>query len=253
MDVNRYKLIDSNVNKSIVLPLDINWDFLDRGDSVDIYQQEIVDKVIGEPVDYELARFTHALCGGYTKLTYKFNFWNSTDSSYENSYVVPNLFNPYQLFYETSPIKKTFFKMDLYDSNDPTNQRIYLSVILTPKQTTITELRNYESFDYNVKIPKFELDYIGEREGFFIYFFEDTKIIDKTDLYMSAKMFNGLTGEYIKFSSVNQNNQGNPNNFNPALFFFKVQFNYNDKTYKIINPQGAEVCEIEWFQYVNKE
>ena len=253
MDVNRYKIIESNVDKSLVIPLDINWDFLDRGDSVDIYQQEIVDKVVGEPVDYELARFTHNVCQNATKLTYKFNFWNSDNNDYDNSYVVPNLFNPYQLYYETQPIKKTFFKMDLYDSNDPTNQRIYLSIILTPKQTTITELKNYESFDYNVKIPKFELDYIGEREGFFIYFFQDKTIIGKTDLFMSAKMFNGLTGEYIKFSSVDQTLQGNPNNFNPALFYFKVQFNYNDKTYKIINPQNAEVCEIEWFEYVNKE
>ena len=46
-------------NQSIQLPIEIQWDFLDRSDSIEIYQDEIVREVIGSPEDFEITQFAH--------------------------------------------------------------------------------------------------------------------------------------------------------------------------------------------------
>lgn len=256
MDVNKIKLKSSVLNRDILVPIDMKWDFMGRGDTVDVYLQTVIDEYTGVPKDYELSRFSKSYqVNGGTSITYNFNFWDVDNSSYQNTYVVPGKFNAYQLYYETSPVKKSFFKMDAYDSPNPSNQRIMFSIILAYRQTILTETKTYNDKDYEVKRPSFLLDFIGEREGYFIYFFEDQEITNVTDFYISAKFFSGLDGQYTKFTSAPQTSFGNnifsvPN----EIFYYKLSLDYSNKTYKLYNQYNnpnSEINVLDWYEYVN--
>jgi hypothetical protein len=256
MDVNKIKLKESDLNRDIIVPIDMTWDFMGRGDTVDTYLQTVIDEYTGVPQDYELARFSKSnQINGGTSVTYNFNFWDTDTASYQNTYVVPGRFNAYQLYYETNPVKKSFFKMDLYDSPNPSNQRIMLSIILAYRQTKTTEVKTYNDKDYEVKKPSFLLDFIGEREGYFIYFFEDQNITSVTDFYMTAKFFSGLDGQYTKFTNEPQTSFGSniykvPND----SFYYKLTLDYTNKTYKIYNNYvntNTEINVLDWYEYVN--
>ena len=80
MAVNKYKIVKSAVGKQIDIPIEIKWDFSDRDQAIDTYQNEVLDKVLGEPTDFELSRFAHGEyigkegIGNVSKVNYEFFF-----------------------------------------------------------------------------------------------------------------------------------------------------------------------------------
>ena len=60
MDVsNKYKFILPTTDKYINLPIELKWDFYGRDDSIEIFQEEVVEDIIGVPDDFEILRFAH--------------------------------------------------------------------------------------------------------------------------------------------------------------------------------------------------
>lgn len=254
MDVNKYKIkFKQLTTNNITVPIGINWDLLNRGDTIDGYQEKIVDEVIGDPVDFEVTRFGMKPLLDSTQLTHIFFFKNTDTSTYENSYVLPNKFNAYQLYYNTTPFKKSLFKLDFYDSTDTGSQQIYLSIILSTRLEQPKQNRVYKNKTYLVKNPKFDLDYIGEKEGYFIYFFQDYNVLQLDKLYMSAKFFNGLNGEFINFSIKNPNQVSNAFEIIDEDFYYQVNLNYNTNEYEFVNINGVQINELNWYEYANPQ
>ena len=83
---------------NLTIPVSENWDFLDRGDTINSYQEEVLNQVIKEPVDFEVVRFGKIARNGITSILYQFNFFNFLTNTYENSYVVPNRLNSFENF-----------------------------------------------------------------------------------------------------------------------------------------------------------
>lgn len=237
MDVNKIKiLLDNPANgKNIVLPISKNWDFLNRGDTIDKYLNEVLDEVIKEPIDFEIVRFGKRLVNNVSKVTHMFNFYNQINQTYETNYVMDGRFNAYQIFYNTNPFKKSFFKLDFYNSMDDTNKKLYLSIILPTRLVSPKEIKQYKGKDYLVKKPIFELDYLGEQEGFFIYFFEKYEVLELDTLYMSAKFFSGLDGTYTQFINVPQNSLLNQTQVEDKYFYYEYKLHYNTKEYDIFS------------------
>ena len=52
MNVNKIKILNSGVERNISIPISQNLDLLNRGDSVDIEKDKIVDNIIGKPTNY---------------------------------------------------------------------------------------------------------------------------------------------------------------------------------------------------------
>ena len=84
MSVSKYKLLVPTTDKQINIPIEIKWDFTERDQAIDVYQEQIVGDLIGEPTDFELSRFSHQsylpLSGGtnlQTSVNYEFNFFDS--------------------------------------------------------------------------------------------------------------------------------------------------------------------------------
>jgi hypothetical protein len=143
MDVNKIKIKLPTNTQEIVVPLDMQWDLVNREDSIISEEKNIIEQVIGQPPNYELARFSRrpqdlqlnsSTYGGQTQIVYRFNFYSGTTDTWENTYLTRFSENEVRFF--SNSYKNSFFKFDLYDSTLPQTQRIYLSIILQTSQST---------------------------------------------------------------------------------------------------------------------
>ena len=161
MDVNKIKILPSDLNREILVPLGTKWDFLDRSDAIKQEQQNVLKQVIGTPPNYELSRFSHvANPNGLSELTYQFFFSPEIAGPWENSYLAK--FTDNQVRYYSNAFGKSFFKLDFYDSIDPKTQKNYLTVILpTSNSALIEESQCREYF--------FTFEEIGERPSILRY------------------------------------------------------------------------------------
>ena len=70
---NSYKFILSDLPQVIELPVELKWDFYGRDESIDLYEEEVVNEIIGNGYDFEVLRFTHKeYSQEQTKLQYDF-------------------------------------------------------------------------------------------------------------------------------------------------------------------------------------
>lgn len=134
MDVNKIKILNSTQTKEITIPLGMNWDLYDREGAIIQEEVNIVQEVIGEPTNYELSRFSRRpISNSITNQVYEFYFYSASTLQWANSYLTN--FTENQVLYYSNSFKKSFFKLDLYDSPDPLTQKIYLTIILTTSQS----------------------------------------------------------------------------------------------------------------------
>jgi hypothetical protein len=270
MSVNKYKIVKSTIGKQIDIPIEMKWDFGGRQDALDEYQEQVVEEVLGIANDFEIDRFSHNTYDDLgvekTSLNYTFYFYDGNPaniptanlSDYVSSYQVVG-FTPQDLYYYSKPFTKSFFKLDFYDTPEPTTQKNYFTIIL-PVQQGFTETASISPVlpIVNVKIPTMKLDFIGDKEGFFIYWLRKRDYIDITQFYMSGKFFNGRTGVYTTMVNTPQFQIPSPYTFNgDNYFYYKVNLNYNNKTYQVFRPNnpnqrvGVDALPIVWYEYVN--
>jgi hypothetical protein len=274
MNVSKYKIVLNPVNndlfgdKFLDIPVELSFDLLGQDDAIDEIQEETVERVIGKPIDFECERFANKQYPNTAQsdINYIFNFFDfsvndiSNSNSWINSYG-PQQFNENELYYTSKSFSKSFFKIDLYDTDDSKTQINYLTLIIPTNSSIKTEIpRQFLSTLKPIKLPKFNLDYIGYKESFFIYWLKNTDYLDLKTFYMAAKFFNGKTGEFVKMTNTPQSSIGTRYNFNPSrYFYYKVKLDYNDYTYEVFDYTsqvnevriGSTTNPIKWYQYVN--
>ena len=111
----------------------------------------------------------------------------------------------------------------------------------------------------NVKIkkPNFILDYLGDKEGYFIYWLKNPNYINIDTFYMSAKFFNAKTGQFIRMMNKRQNTLTKRFTFDKSkYFYYKVMLDYDNYEYEIRDTEtdqrvGTDIYEIKWYEYVN--
>lgn len=266
MDVNKIKIQLPVDNQFINIPIEMKWDFSGRQDSIEEYQEKMVNEVLGLPYDFEIARFSHKeFQNETTELNYKFNFFDnsvSVTSSTQSNWVLdytPQGFSDSELYYFEKPFTKSFFKLDFYNTDDEKTQQLYFTIIL-PVQQGLTQsvIVNPTIGNANVKIPDMVLDYIGDKEGYYIYWLRDRNYIDIDTFYMSAKFFNAKKGFYSTMLNTPQSSiTPNPFNFQSSkYYYYKVVLDYPTKTYQVLNSQtnlrlGGKPSPIMWYEYIN--
>ena len=274
MNNNSYKFtLPKGDDKYINIPIEIKWDFLGQDDAVEEYQQNVVEEVIGFPGDFEVLRFAHAPYdnGDKTDIKYDFHFFSfnggvptnpstqvltSTASNWVTSYI-PEGFTEIDIYYYVKPFTKSFFKLDFYDSKDAITQTNYFTVILPVQQGfTVTGITSSYKPIVDIKIPSFKLDYVGDKEGFFLYWLRNTKFLDISKFYMTAKFFDARLGVFVKMMNTPQKSPlvGSLFTFNPEdFFYYEVRLNYNDKTYEVWdnNNRVGTTSSIKWYEYIN--
>ncbi len=265
---NSYRFILSDNNQSIDIPIEIKWDFNGHTDSIEIYEDEVIEEIIGLPKDYEISRFAHDYYGteNQSSIEYQFYFFNGTsvdiptsvDTDWVMSYQQAG-FSIEELYYQTRPVVKSFFKVDFYDSTDNLTQKNYFTIILptnSVKRETVI-LNSILGTTADVITPNFVLDYIFDKEGFFIYWLRDKNILNLTEFYMSIKFFDAKNGVFVRMMTTPQSQlTGMRFLFDQELFFYrKVVLDYTNFTYKlydlISNSRIANGTPFMWYEYVN--
>lgn len=289
---NKFKFtLPKGDDKYINLPVEIKWDFLGRTDAIDEYQKNAVDRVTGVADDFEISRFAHAPYSkdSKTDVKYDFNFFSvllpdengvlvptvppnpsvnvtaSTESDWVVSYL-PEGFTTYDLYYYIKPFTKSFFKLDFYDTTEGATQTNYFSVIIPVQQGgTVEGVISSLTSPVKIKIPSFKLDYVGDKEGFFLYWLRKKKFLninpDTTNttetFYMTAKFFDARLGIFVKMMTVSQASPLLPSLFQfdqKKYFYYKVVLDYSDNTYRIFDNDDNRVgttSSIKWYEYIN--
>ncbi len=280
--MSSYRFSYNADDKTINIPIEINFDTAGRDETVDILENELKEDVINQINDFEVKRFSHAISdtdSTKTEIHYKFNFFNSQGQvDFLNN--PPNVnewlddyeyagFTDEEIYYFANSFKKSFFKLDFYDRNTTENQKILFSVIL-PTQQGLKEngtLFNNPNLQVLVKKPYMVLDSIGaDKEGFFFYWLKNQTYLSQTEMYMSCKFFNSKKGQFVRMMNRPQSFFTGPNvyDFNKSTYFYyKVFFDYVNYEYTVYKeiPSGQsyvyvrvgenQTNPINWFEYVN--
>ncbi len=268
MNVNKFKILLSQSDSYLNIPINMDWDFSGRDQAIQEYETEMVREVLGLPLNFETARFDHnTYQNGDTELNYEFYFYNYqlpitastvTTANWGITYLNRG-FSPEQIFYFQAPFRKSFFKLDFYDTPDEKTQKNYITVVIpvTQGQQQAINVQTLLGTQL-IKRPKYNLDYIGDKEGFFIYWLRNRDYIDINKFFMSAKFFDGRQGVFVKMTNTPQT-QITPNKFlfnNANYFYYLVELNYDNKTYEVkrtdnLQRVGDFSVPIKWYEYVN--
>ena len=266
--MNKYRFTIPENDGYINIPLEIKWDFQGREDSIELFEEEVIEDVVGKPKDYEILRFSHNSYnnGLNTDINYQFYFYSgvttsittSKDTDWGISYLTQG-YTTRQIYFFENPFTKSFFKLDFYDTDDTLTQTLYFTIIL-PVQQGESETASISPIIPSVKIrkPKFKLDFLGDTEGFYIYWLRDRQTLDISTFYMTAKFFNAKKGGFIKMMNTPQSSLPNTKFlFNESTYFYyKVTLDYSNKSYSVYDTNtlriGTSKKPIKWYEFVNQ-
>ena len=256
MDANKIRVLFNNRPKDLVIPLQQEWDFYGQQQAIEQYESTIIEKILNQGDDYEVTRFDHQLYDNTkSSLNYDFYLRNPTNSLWQNSYL--SKFTTNQIYYFQPAFTKSFWKLDFYDTPTTRTQKSYFTVILPVQQGKFQPTVLNNTTNVTIKRPSYQLDYIGDKEGFFLYWLKSRQFLNINTFYMTAKFFNGATGQFIKMMKAPQSTLPNFFDF-PAeeYFYYKVDLDYITQTYQVFDyPLGTRAGTIsnpiKWYEYVN--
>lgn len=267
--MNKIKLtLPLTSDKEFTIPIEMTWDYQDRMSALSEFEENTIKQVLNEDKDFEVVRFEpngrlDVTTGAVkTDMNYSFNFGlkgNSIDTTTWSSSYIPQGFTSNDVFYYSKTFTQSFFKLDLYNTTDLKTQVNYVTIILPAQQgITADSIVGYET--KKIKIPTFKLDFLGNMEGLFIYWLKNRDFLNIDTFYMTAKFFNGKTGNFVKMMNKPQSTiTGDKYNFDQEkYFYYKVKLDYNDFSYKMYDISnsnmlqvGDETNPIKWYNYFN--
>ena len=294
MTANKYKIRVNKVEQDLRIPLQLTFEETGRGDLITKYEDDVLRKLINPTKDFEVTRYNHMgfNCGGMSylndvpianaKINYDFQFYSGL-GVWSDKYSAKGWTN-LEIFKKANSLRNSFFKLDLYDTPYRRNQKLYISLILTPFSgqddiLTVLYPDGSSSLEY-IKVPEFIFGAKTKdvKENFWIYWLkEKVKDLDIFTFYMSAKFFDAKTGEVNKFTTHPQlyltaTNGSWVYNLPEELFYYQVDLDHDTKSYKITQLLSSEVTvpsrvglvgaaaddcgsppqqPVDWFEYVN--
>ncbi len=272
--MNNYRFRLEQQDKGIEIPITVSWDVNGINESIDLYEDEVIRQVINPIDNFETTRYSHNPWNEsitnktQTSTNYEFYFYSgTTNADIVNETTNVNWVTDYRannistidILFQKDVFKKSFFKLDFYDTKNTSNQQIYLTIIIPTRQGK-TMIVPYGVSNVEIKKPVYELDFLGDKEGYFIYWLKDTQFVNLSTLYMSAKFYDANIGQFKRMMTEPQGLMGNKFNFNNEdYFYYTLNLNYDNYTYEVYltNPTvtdkrvGTKDNPIKWYEYVN--
>jgi hypothetical protein len=260
MNVSKQILFSGFTNNRINIPINLDWEYLDVDSEIKEYETSILNELITTDKDFEVNRFFHADYDNKSEINYEFYFYEggslSNSSNWKIDYRAQG-FTTQEVYYYANSFRNSFFKLDLYDSPIESEQENYITIIL-PTQQGLRMATKMQNTDVQIRKPQFILDYVGDKEGFFIYWLKKRNFLDISTFYMTAKFFDGKTGQFVRMMNRPQSTiQGNKFVFSSSdYFYYRVDMDYlthSYKVYDIINPNDrvGGTVPIKWYEYIN--
>ena len=260
MNVSKQILFSGFTSNRINIPINLDWEYLDVDSEIKEYETSILNELITTDKDFEVNRFFHADYENKSEINYEFYFYEggslSNTSNWKIDYRAQG-FTTQEVYYYANSFRNSFFKLDLYDSPIESQQENYITIIL-PTQQGLRMATKMQNTDVQIRKPQFLLDYVGDKEGFFIYWLKKRNFLDISTFYMTAKFFDGKTGQFVRMMNRPQSTiQGNKFVFSSSdYFYYRVDMDYlthSYKVYDIINPTDrvGGTVPIKWYEYIN--
>jgi hypothetical protein len=285
MDVNKIQIAQNGfTDKGLTIPIQLSWDYVGLDQSIDEYETQVITEVLGIGRDFEVTRFSHAamnegpqvffpigttapVVDDLTDVQYEFNFFSggslSATTNWNCDYISEG-FTPEEVFYYSNGYSNSFFKLDLYDSTDDSRQTNYITIIIPTQQGLKTDAIMQRT-PVKIKKPYFVLDYVGDKEGFFVYWLKKRTFLDVKTFFMTAKFFDAKRGVFVKMMNMSQAEiAGDKFSFDSSqYFYYRVDLDYEKHTYQVfnINPhqniynsmgqRAGSGIPIKWYEYVN--
>ena len=260
MNVSKQILFSGFTNNRINIPINLDWEYLDVDSEIKEYETSILNELITTDKDFEVNRFFHADYDNKSEINYEFYFYEGASLSNASNWKIDYRaegFTTQEVYYYANSFRNSFFKLDFYDSPIESQQENYITVIL-PTQQGLRMATKMQNTDVQIRKPQFLLDYVGDKEGFFIYWLKKRNFLDISTFYMTAKFFDGKTGQFVRMMNRPQSTiQGNKFIFSSSeYFYYRVDMDYlthSYKVYDIINPTDrvGGTVPIKWYEYVN--
>lgn len=280
MTANKFRLTYSQIGNYVNIPIEIDFDMAGRENLIEEFENDVIERVINPIEDFEVTRFGHQKWvsddTSGTNINYNFHFFDRslnitattisnnsdwvTDYNFTSNPIYSGIsFTNKEIHYYVNSFKRSFFKLDLYDTPNTETQQLYLTIII-PTQQGKTKQVNIGGTVPNlvdIRIPQYSLDYVGDKEGYFIYWLKNSDTLNFPEFYMSAKFFNAKFGQFVRLTNTPQSQIPNKFNFNPKdYFYYKVNLDYSNYEYSITNIDGTirygqNNNPINWFEYVN--
>ena len=270
MTVNNYRITISPNTQQLNIPIQLDFDNLGKEQGFVEYEEYAINEVINPAQDFEVTRFPHSFWDENqtrTDINYNFYFFDNSIrltattscDEWTNSYSGAG-FNNDEVYYYANSFTNSFFKLDFYDNKSSENQKIYFTVIIPVQQgktqtvdLSLTTVQN----DIEIKKPEYQLDYIGDKEGFFIYWLKSRNYLNIDNFFMSCKFWNAKDGEFTRFVNRPQaeqvsNSFGANSLFN---FYYLMVLDYPTQTYTMYDTitferVGTASLPIRWYEYV---
>lgn len=241
--------------------MNTDWEYLDVESDIVEFQDKAIEQLLRTDKDFEVNRFAHAEYEKRTDVNYEMYFYEGNSLSNSNNWKMDyraNGFTTQDVYYYSNSYTNSFFKLDFFDSPIESQQQNYLTVIL-PTQQGLRMSAFMQTTEVSIRKPQFLLDYIGDKEGFFLYWLKKRNFLDITRFYMSAKFFNAKIGQFQRMMNRPQASiQGNKYSFNSdEYFYYRVDLDYVTQTYQVYDtylpaPQRVGgLVPIKWYEYVN--
>jgi len=216
MSVNKFtinlKQLTSQTGVTMNIPVSMGYQLVDQDE---IVQTKFVDVEINNSInatlDYDRMKFNPVTIIGQgvsaiENILYRVHFLNSSNQFDPYSYFGDIGFDNFDIKFRKKAFTKSFLRLNFYDSDIPTNQRLISFITLFPKIVptdysaggstpwgTITPVNNLK---IQFELGDNSIDRSLNSQGFFIYHYKDevTDIIPK-ELYMRADFNNAKNGK----------------------------------------------------------
>lgn len=274
----RYNAITENgqlPNLRLNIPLMRSWDLNGINESIDVFENEIIQSAINPIDNMETTRYSHKpsyrgkLKIEDTAIYYNFYFYSAqTDSSItattnNNNWVIDyraNGFTDREIYYYENVFSNSYFKLDFYDTKKTTRQQILSTLIIPVQQGKTIDGIPIGLNTVKIKKPEFVLNHIGDKEGYYFYWLKSREFLDVDTLYMSCKFYDAKIGQFKRMMNVAQGELQNKFNFSQeTYFFYTLKLNYETYQYEVfienetseLKRIGIESSQINWYEYVN--
>lgn len=266
-----------NADLALQTPILTTWDLNGVNESIDVFENEIIQKAINPIDNFETIRYSHKSwvpqvinVGPKTSTNYNFYFYSAvTDSSItatttNTPWVMDyraNGFTSREIYYYNDVFSKSYFKLDFYDSKKSTSQQNLLTIII-PTQQGLTTTATIGLNTVGIRKPQYVLDFTGDKEGYFVYWLKSPEFFNPPidTLYMSAKFYDAGIGAFKRMMNTPQGTMQDKFNFSQEIYFYyTLKLNYDDYTYEVfldnqitpLTKVGTDYSPIKWYEYVN--
>ena len=264
MAVNRLNIKASTADKSIIIPIGQIFDEVGNEQLVKTWEEVELQDNINVIQDYETTRYSYANNISANTISYAFEFWDSTTSSYVDNFNVLGFLDK-DLAKPKKEFTRSFFKFDFYDSPLRKEQKMMFTNIL-PLNNCMKELKiiiqNEDPTEYFAQLaadplgtPKYGVyqplcllgPLHGRSENYYIQWLKDRELTEINTFYMSCKFYNAKTGKVTNMinepPTLSQITNGEVLSY-PEWFYYEVKL--------VISTSNASTTQPKYRYVVTK-